>query len=308
MLENLSELKTKKAKRIFAFTAILLLTLEIVLLVIVHHYYDQILEPYSSILKEVLINLIAASLTAIFITGLLIFLLPIEEKSKSVEIIDPSKTKALHDHALINTDFWYHHGQIGRWVRTTAMPALAKVSVDKSITTTIKLIILNPKNENLCNLYAEFRNRISFKENNIKTIEDVQAELIATIIIGQIFEQSSNGLNVQVFLDNQLALVREDVNAQAVFRTQVDPRCSAIVYYNLNHDHEKSEYYNIAKTDFDFASRCCDLLKNEKFPDGDISIQNIKQYLTNIDLLVKSTDSFLTNILNRVKSDYHPYN
>ena len=208
MFENIAELKSARAKKVFAFSASTLLVLEIVSLIFVHSHYSSIPEPFSSILKEVLINLIATSIVAIILSALLIFLLPLEEKVKSVGVLEPSETKTMHETALMNSDFWLHHGHMGRWVRITAMPALAKSSVDKGIDTIVKLIILNPQNVRLCGLYCEYRNRIAFKENRITTTIDVQAELLATIILGQFFDQSPNGLAVQIFLTDQLALVR----------------------------------------------------------------------------------------------------
>jgi hypothetical protein len=308
MFENLTELKTARARRIFAFSASSLLFAELALLSVLQYKYSKIPEPFSSVMKEVLVNLVAASITGILLAGLLIYLLPIEEALKSVEVVDPSKTKALHDTALMNSDFWFHHGPIGRWVRITAMPALAKASVEKGITTSVKLILLDPRDSHLCSLYAEYRNRIAFKEGRIKTVRDVQAELLATIIIGQVFEQSPNGLRVQIFLERQLSLVREDIAAQLAFRTQADPRCSAIIYRNTNHDYETAHFYNTAKTEFDFATRCCSqLLPHVRFPEGRISLDAIRAYLNEIGLLLHDDFDFLEDVLKRVQSDFHPY-
>ena len=306
MFENLAQLKTPRARRVFAFSATTLLILELVLLGLLEHFSDSIPDPYFSVIKEVLVHLTGASITAMFLVGLLVYLLPAEEKLKSVEIFSPSQTKALHDSALLTSDFWYHHGHIGRWVRTTAMPALARISVENGIITTIKLILLNPRNSKLCELYAEYRNQISFKENTLKTIEDVQAELLATIITGQKFDQGANGLGVHIFLEDQLSLVREDISSTAVFRTQVNPRCPSIVYRKL--DHDTSEFYNAAKTNFDFAARCCTrLIPEAKFPDGQLTIDKIKAYLAHVGLLVHEDHDFLKSVMTRVQSDYHPY-
>jgi hypothetical protein len=308
MFENLSQLKTTRAKRIFAVTAASLLFSEFVLLTIVQYKYAKIPEPLFSVMKEVLVNLVGASITGIFLASLLVYLLPIEEALHSVELVDPSRTKVLHDMALMNSDFWFHHGPIGRWVRITAMPALAKASVEKGIATTVKLILLDPRDFHLCSLYAEYRNRIAFKESRIKTLRDVQAELLATIIIGQIFEQSPTGLTVNIFLERQLSLVREDIAELFVFRTQADPRCSAIVFRNMNHDHEKAQFYNTARAEFDFASRCCsELLPRIVFPDGDITTDKIRSYLKGTDLLVHDDVDFLKDVQSRVESDFHPY-
>jgi hypothetical protein len=208
MFENIAELKSARAKKVFAFSGSTLLVLEIVLLTIVHYRYSSIPEPLASILKEVLINLTATSIVAIILFTLVIFLLPLEEQLKSVEVLEPSETKRMHETALMNSDFWLHHGHMGRWVRITAMPALARSSVDKGIDTTVKLIILNPRNVQLCGLYCEYRNRIAFKENRITTTNDVQAELLATIILARIIREyaASGGWRREVAVKMLVAL------------------------------------------------------------------------------------------------------
>jgi hypothetical protein len=288
---------------------VILLILEIALLSLLQYESDAIPEPYFSVMKEVCVHLIAAGITAMFLVVILIYLLPIEEKLKFVEVLEPSRTKALHDNALANTDFWFHHGHIGRWVRTTAMPALAKASVERGITTSVKLILLNPKNESLCKLYAEYRNRIAFRENRINTIEDVQAEILATIIIGHRYDQSPEGIGVHIFLEDHLSLIREDISAIAAFRTQVDPRCPAIIYRNISRDHETPEFYNTAKTEFDFVARCCiQLHRTENFPDGSITTDKIRAFLLKTGLLLRDDPVFLKSVQSRLQSDFHPYN
>ncbi len=309
MFDNLAQLKSGKAKRIFAFSATLLLVLEFAILSLIQAQSDVISEPYFSVMKETFVHLIAACITGMFVLMILVYLLPIEEKLKLVEVLEPSRTKALHDEALGKSEFWFHHGHIGRWVRMRAMHALAKMSVEKGISTSVKLILLNPRNENLCKLYAEYRNRIAFREDKINTVRDVQAELLATIIIGKKFDQSPDGLRVQVFLEDHLSLVREDISAIAVFRTQVDPRCPAIIFRNINRDHETAEFYNTAKTDFDFATRCCTCLATtDDFPAGPITFDNIKTFLVKANLLLHDDPAFIKSIQNRIQSDYHPYN
>lgn len=309
MIENLADLKTPRAKRIFVFCSTLLVLLEIVLLIFFQYHHNWIRDPFPGLIQEVLNHLIGASITGFFIAALLIFLLPIEERPKSVEFVDPTLTKKLHDMAVSKTDFWYHHGHTGRWVRNVAMPILAKASVEKGISTSIKLIILDPTDVTVCSLYAEYRNRIAFKENHIRTLRHVQAELLATIVLAQCFDQNPDGLHVEVFLTNQLSLVREDIASTIVFRTQVDPRSPALVFYNINGDHEKAELYNTAKTNFDYAARCCTKrVIARHFPDGPISSEKVKAYLQLMGLVIYQDSGFLNDVLNRVRSNSHPYN
>lgn len=309
MFENLEQLHTGRSRRVFIFSASTLLILEVLVLGIVNFRSGHLKETAFSLTNEVLVNLIAASITAIFLVVLLVYLLPIEERPKAVEILDPSRTKTLHDLALSQTDFWLHHGHIGRWVRIAAMPAMAKLSVERGTTSTVKLLLLNPANESLCGHYLDYRKRIPFKEDTIRTIADVQAEILATVVIASYFHHSHQGLSIQVFFQDQLSLTRDDISATLAFRTQIDPRCPSLVFRNITGPAERSEFYNVARLNFEFATRCgieanlphCRNLEN-------FNRAQCAECLRSITESAWNEPSFLDNVIKRVRSDYHPYN
>jgi hypothetical protein len=305
MLENVAQLKTTRAKRVFAITASAVLIAETFALLFIYFREPRIAEPYYSLLTNVIGNLVASSIAAITVAAIFVYLLPAEASLQDVEVLDPARTTTLHKRALDLTDFWYHNGHIGRWARVTAIPALAKSAMTRG-GITVKLIILDPANKRVCSLYADYRESIAFKEDTIRTLEDVQAELLATIIVGQLYEQKNNGMHVEIFLADRLNLVREDISSIAVFRTQVDPRCPALVYHNHNDLGRKSEYYNTAKSDFEFTSRCCKLLTTKSFPEP-VTAESTRKYLRSNNLLPYDSLEFATNVYRRVQSQHHPY-
>jgi|GEM_PF-3634089 len=308
IIEYVSELKTPKGKRIFIVFTVLLLVIEIGLLFLIGYFKSKTSSWALEIGQTTFIDLIGATISAIIITSLIIYLLPSEEKVVKIDIVDPNTTKSLHDKALHNTDFWFHRGQIGRWVRTEALPTLDKVSKNKSKNIVVETIIIDPKNIELCNHFLKFKESLTFKDVHIKSLEDVQAELLATVIISQYFFQTSSRMKIKVFLTDTLIFTRDDINSLCTFRTQINPRASTIVYYNINQDYEKSEYYNIAKIDFEYTTQKCVLVCNKDLPVKEkLTVNILKDYLIAIDLLVSSNDNFLKKIIAKVSSDYHPY-
>lgn len=308
MFQNLEQLHTVRARRVFLFSATVLLFLQILTFWVLNYKPGHGQDLVQVITNAVLISLIASSITAVILVIILIYLLPVEQKLKLVELLEPSRTKALHLQALDVSDFWFHQGHIGRWVRVTAMPALAKSSVERGVVTTVKMILLNPKNTTLCSHYVDYRRRIAFREESIMSLEDVQAELVASIIISSSYHHGPNSLAVHIFFQDQISLTREDISSIAAFRTQIDPRCPSIVFRNSSLYHETPEFYNISKLNFEFATQCtteqplpyCAELEH-------LTEDNCREFLKRADLLLHDNSTFLKNVLRRVKSDYHPY-
>ncbi|GAB4023371.1 hypothetical protein GCM10028808_73620 [Spirosoma migulaei] len=308
---DLGNLKTSTARRVFLFVSILIFIIEIIALVLTHEHYKNVPEPYSSIVKEVLINLVAATISAVILLSILIYLIPIERHVGSIEALDSRATKSLHNQTLKTTHFWLHNGHFGRWVRTEAMPYLATLSKENGITTEIKLIILNPTDNDVCTLYMRYRKQISHIDIEIDNVRDVQAELFATILVAQRYNQATDhDLVVKIYLNSQFNLVREDINESVVFRTQVDPKCSAVVYYNKDREHDVSEFYYNAKKNFNFTAKFCQRVPFEPpVPMGELTVENVKTYLNSINLLSNcdSDDDFIKKVIKKAHSTYNPY-
>jgi hypothetical protein len=302
--------EVQKLKMFFFFTTIILLTILIIFYVILYKFPNLLDNDINDILKAILLNLIAAIFTSIIIGLLIFFLLPSEKKMLSVEIVEPNRTKNLHDWALKNTDFWYHFGHTARWVRVTVMPYLSNISIEKGIKTVVKIIIINPLNYDLCRQYSNYRNRISFKEKgDNKSVESISADIYATILKSQYYNQNNCGLEVKVFFTNHFTIYREDLSRKVVFRTQPDPRAPCLMFKDLDQEIDKSEFYHGSKSDFQQQIEMC----NEFIFDKNINLEfplkkeNVKSYFSKIGVpLSNSIDISL--IIDRFNSDYHPYN
>ena len=311
-IENIKTLKRQKSKRIFVFVSILALLLEFIALWFIDQKDLSSGSIHFQILKEVLLNLSATTLTGIILVLIIVYLLPYERQENDVEVLDPEKTKREHFATLGQSVFWYHNGHLGRWVRTQAMPSLSKKSTDKGIPVEVKLIILNPNDTKVCDEYLRYRKGIYLEDkSNVDSVEDVKAELIATIVCGQLYHQDPSGLRINIFINSQLSLVREDINSQAVFRTLINPRCNCLVFYNRNTENHSSQFYNTANSDFNFVSGFCEKISMDNKIDirnkRDLTLDKLRIFLNSNKLAVGASDDFLNDILARVLSDYNPY-
>lgn len=309
MLETIKKLKSRRSKRVFLFVTFLFLLLVSLSLYATITFKARLSLSAYDILYSILIELIAATITAIVIFSTISALLGEESKFEYVKVLDPLSTKLLHKRALEHTDVWNHNGHFGRWVRTTALPVLAHTSIERGIITHANFCILNPKNEELCRKYIKYRNRITFKDPAISSLKDVQLEILSSIIVAHMYHRDSTGLTVNVHLKDCISMVREDMTSEFVFRTHINPLCSSIVYFNID---GKCEHYNTVLTDFQYAvslSTKLNLDFDVATPGAElINTLYAKEVLKRVNCLISDEELFLKDIVKRAISDYHPYN
>lgn len=309
MIDGIKKLKSFRSRRIFGTFCILFLGFLALTLTLTVHFRQALSSALYDVVYSVQIELIAATIAAALIFAIVLALFEEEAKLEDIMVCDPRRTKVLHDEALVSTDRWNHNGHLGRWVRTTAMPALAKTSVERGVSTKIRLCILNPVNIDLCMKYVAYRNRITFKEPVVTSLIDVQLEILATIVAAKLHHAGPSGLSVEVFLKDFMSLVREDSTSKFVFRTYINPRCSAVVFVNGN---GQCEQFNTAITDFEYTTSLArrlnlDTLEATGGAGGGVSTDYVKGLLEAVDCLVRDDKPFLEAVVDRLGSSYHPY-
>lgn len=309
MFENISKLKTKRGKTIFFFVLILLVVIEFTLYLLLHFKTSWFHAEVINIGKEVLADIIAATITSGVVALLIFLLLPTENTHKSVEVVDSTKRKELHKWALKNTNYWLHIGHTARWVRLEAMSYLSKISIEKGIDTSVKIIVFNPVNYSICEKYSKYRNRISFKEKgDSKSPESIIADIIAAILSAKYYNQNSCGLTVDVFLTDEFYIFREDISNNACFITQPDPRSYAIALFNLESERTNSELYYGKRVNFNIKTQLLvklDFTKTRYLPVNPNS-ENVKKVLNNLNIRNVS-DKVIDLSIQRYSSNYHPY-
>lgn len=301
------KLRTRKARSVYVTTFILLfIVLFIILLVIDYQKTTDFNETFIDVLRKVLIGILSLLIIATTYFLLIDFILPENETINSIKLVDVNETSRLHKETLKKTEFWFHDGHIGRWVRNEVFKEFISDVKNNANQKIIILVVLNPFNEEVCKAYSIYREAISNSEKDFKTLEDTQQELLATWISSQLIAQQHNNIDIKLYFKDYFQISRFDYSDEYLFETLPDPRCSAIVYTDSK-KMGKSNFYNSKKRGF--------LSKKTFFKKIDLDskrvnvtkITDVKEYLS-FHYWEKLDDLFIEGTLNRVSSKYHPYN
>ena len=108
---------------------------------------------------------------------------PIEENVSEIFIQSFEIDECLRIGA-INSREWYYLGHTARYIRSQILPFINKDSLAKNENKKIKLLILNPMDDSLCEFYAKYRNnsRSIHITNEKWSKEKVRNDLIATVL------------------------------------------------------------------------------------------------------------------------------
>ncbi|MGP5023988.1 hypothetical protein ACTXI4_02180 [Glutamicibacter ardleyensis] len=140
--------------------------------------------------------------------------------------IKPELDKLL---SLETVRFWKFRGGSGRWQRSVVLPTLAGLHKND---VEYKMLILDPRNENLCGQYAKYRNthRISPQSLQLntkdhprnETTSSVRDELLACVVAAAWYSAKSR-VKAQVYLNQTYSPLRLDLSATGVMLTVSDP-------------------------------------------------------------------------------------
>jgi hypothetical protein len=229
-----------------------------------------------------------------------------EERLNQVECLDPSQTAKQHDEALSTTDFWYHDGHIARWVRTSAVTALTKTAM-RGAEKDIKALIIDPRNGQMVQEYANYRSRIGYKEPRFVSVDDTIQEILATAIIFQICHESNKGIKVELHFRNYLTNSRIDISSSRAFRTLVDPRVPAAVYYNPKSE-SRTSFYHALREEFSHqlaVAKKFDFLPTSGLNQDRLTATQVRSYLQTTGLSIGRNDEYYREIVRRVRSTFN---
>jgi len=245
-------LKSAQARRVLAvvtgISAVTLLAIQYVTVVLIDEKHD-FLQAALLTVQLVATGLFGGVGAAAFIAFVTRYLFKHERKLEQVEIIDALTSHHSHLHAIEVTDNWYHNGHIGRWVRTEVLPRF-KEAARGGASKTVKFIVIDPSNEPLVAAYAEHRDQVDAIPDGLDTKLDARVEIFATIIRAAVYQQHVPGVEVEVYLRQDLDLFRVDTSDERAFTTLTRVRTPALLFH---HDPEDGDHYNAAKRNFEKA-------------------------------------------------------
>ncbi|MDT0169452.1 hypothetical protein [Pseudarthrobacter sp. BRE9] len=121
---------------------------------------------------------------------------------------------------------WFHHGQIGRWVRENVLPEFIKRSARSPAPLRIVVILLDPTNHPVCESHAMRRNSRRRKESTPFTAGHIKVEIAATVLSLAKAQAACPQLQVRVLvtdLDNPFRLDLSDTYGFITHEDQTAP-------------------------------------------------------------------------------------
>lgn len=189
----------------------------------------------SDISKSILDNAVAAVVTTGLVTLAVLALTPSKKLSAMAETIPPAETNYLHSQALTRTRFWTHIGHYGKWVRSTAFPAMAEagqVGGERVVT----LILPNPSDKALMQslAHAKSGSHAAIHEG-AWNVDRIRAEILASVFAAYCWNIRPDPLQVTIVVTKQFRKLRIDINSEWVAITSDYARDSALFVKSGTH-------------------------------------------------------------------------
>ena len=214
--------KSKRTQFIWIVGLILFVIFLIRVYVIPTHFPKSTNE--SLIYLKSFLDKISISLIVSLFLGWFLFKIEVPEEESKFEIIEPKRIADYFAIGRINTSFWYFSGGIGRFSRNVTIPKIAENSQSNNATKTIRLNIINPLDEELCNKYVTYKNSLkSAKNSEINWTSDyVKNQVFATIFKSIIYKSHFPMLEIDIYLKKVFTTTRTDLNESNCIITKED--------------------------------------------------------------------------------------
>ncbi len=182
--------------------------------------------------ETILDNLIATSIVMVFIHFVINFIKLPEMLQIQESKVMPKNIRAELQKAARNTDEWTYVGNTANYVRNKIYPILAEQATNNDKNIKIKIIILDPNNQKLCEDYAKYRkNNRSNKVSNIDwNYQYVQAQLIATLIKTIHLHKKGGLVTCELAFSNHFSQFRYDFSHDDLIITFENPQEPALHY------------------------------------------------------------------------------
>jgi hypothetical protein len=123
-----------------------------------------------------------------------------------------------------DTDIWTFKGGTGTFIRAVTLPECFERARENGRALTIRLEILDPTNDDLCEHYALFQRSSSHivgGTGEVWTVERTKKESFATILAACWYRQRYRPLTVEVGLSSTISTFRWDLSSHSLVMTQL---------------------------------------------------------------------------------------
>ncbi|MCC3655775.1 hypothetical protein LIX60_30815 [Streptomyces sp. S07_1.15] len=136
--------------------------------------------------RQVFRELTSSIAGAIIVWALSIIFLGIflarEKQAHETRVIDGDASAKQFSRLAADSTIWYHHGQIGRWVRENVVPAFILRSARSPAPLRLIVILLDPRLDDACKAHADRRNSRRRREPFPFTARHIKIEIASTVL------------------------------------------------------------------------------------------------------------------------------
>lgn len=292
---------SKPGRRRFLITIFLL-----ILLLFVIRFCVLPINYLSNSSNENLTSFIEKFITSVFtavLVGYFLYWVIADEKKKQVEFTESGhEIEKYLSNSRKNTNSWLFNGGLGRYTKSDTIPELSIRASKERQTISINLIVLNPFNNFLIEKYVDFKRSVEIPSKRAKwTKQEVQSEILATIITALFYKRQNQFLNISIKVKDFFTLSRMDISQTLAIITREDPAIPAIILEKDSHmyKHYVEEFQQVNRqsqsVDYDFSNV------------EDLTIENVQECLNTIFPNEAIPTGLVDQVLNKFKSPKNPF-
>ncbi|MCA6300141.1 MAG: hypothetical protein IM624_13180 [Phenylobacterium sp.] len=286
-----------RSKLLFAYgvglvVLLVLLTLARACLFTLDHYWSGLLD-----------NLSAGVLLAFIALVWYRLLSPPESFKEDLQVIDAWNIGPKLDDALKDTEAYWFRGRSARWFRAKALPRLAEAAQRDQVARHVHLILPDPANQDVLNLYASHRNSLPDAGQDPWDSDRIRNEILATILVAGQTAAGNRLLKVHVFVLPEFSLFRYDLSDTGVVLTREDKRWPG--WFSP----AGTKFYTSVQEDLRIASERGQIINLGKaeWSTGALSLTTIPTLVKQLGFAIALNSTDVRSVLKAANSRANPY-
>jgi hypothetical protein len=153
-------------------------------------------------------------------------------ESSLVRVVSGADVSQVLADARRGTDRWIFKGGTGTYIRAVTLPSCVENARAERRTLLVRLEIIDPTDEELCDVYARHRRSLSDVPDSTGepwTRDRTRKEAFATVLAACWYRQRFRMLDIDIGLSSAMSTLRWDLSASCVIITQENPQGAAVV-------------------------------------------------------------------------------
>ncbi|MCX2724340.1 hypothetical protein [Roseibium salinum] len=222
-------------RRTFLLLSILIIAFALATLWAIYYFLPDIRawNLIISLLISVVASAVFALVSALFISYF--FEDPTAAESKAVLL--PQDIGPTLQNMANNAHDYKIYVRTGRHFRSEILPLIAKAARRERRPVNIEVILLDFRDNAICEKYANYRRSASF-DSKLWSRKYVQKEVLSTIIaLIQTANENTTFINIELYLSSRLSTFRIEGSSQEILVTREDPKDIAARYLSSHRNH-----------------------------------------------------------------------